>query len=256
MPLKNRVAYNAYMREYRRRKKAEREKAEVTILHPGKQAPVPWEKFAAWCRRKLVVPTGPLTGKPFFIPPWQETFIVNAWKPGIREAGLCVARKNGKSGLIASMLLFLMVGPGRRPGWRGLVTSMTGPLAKELQTQAVDTAKASGIVGLKLYKSPPPGRLEADGVRCDFLAADRSTGHAVGVDLAITDESGLLQESQRPLWNAVYSSMSGRNGRMFNISIKGDGPMFQELAERKEAGNVYWQEHATGKNTRQTRSAS
>ena len=41
-------------------------------------------------------------------------------------------RKNGKSGLIALLLLCHLVGPLRRHGWRGLVVSLTGRLAMEL----------------------------------------------------------------------------------------------------------------------------
>ena len=55
-----------------------------------------------------------------------------------------------------------------------------------------------------------------------------------------------MQENGRPLWNAMLSSVSGRDGRMISISIQGDGPMFRELQERADVGSVYWQEHSAG----------
>ena len=117
MPHKDKAEYNAYMRRYRRKKKAELERAQASVIQDGEgRDPVQWDKFAEWCERKLKVSTSPLTGKPFIIPTWQDSWIKGAWGPGIRESGLCVARKNGKSGLIASMLLFLMSSISGRNG--------------------------------------------------------------------------------------------------------------------------------------------
>ena len=70
---------------------------------------------------------------------------------------------------------------------------------------------SSGIDGLELRVSPTPGHvLGRNGTRGDFLAADKSTGHAVGADLALVDELGLLEERNRGLVNAY--GMAGRWG--------------------------------------------
>ena len=48
-------------------------------------------------------------------------------------------------------------------------------------------------------RSPAPGRIEGlNGSSVQFLAADKGTGRAAGVDLAILDEAGMLLESRRP----------------------------------------------------------
>ena len=155
--------------------------------------------------------------------------------PGIREAGLSVARKNGKSGLISAVLLAYLLGPLNSPRWRGIVVSLTGNLAAELRDAIEVTAAVSGLEGLKIKRHPPPGSIDGrDGAVLSILASDRATGHAVGADLAIIDEAGLLGENRRELWNAVLSSTSGRDGRLICISIQGDGPMFSELQQRKD----------------------
>jgi len=106
-------------------------------------------------------------------------------------------------------------------------------------------ATASGIQGLEVRQSPPPGLIFGRfDTRVDILAADKATGHAIGADIAIIDEAGLLPERSRPLWNAILSSVSGRNGRLISISIRGDGPMFSELADRAGEPGVYWREWA------------
>ena len=178
-----------------------------------------------------MVPTGPLRGQPFRIPDWQRDYAREALAAGVREAGLSVARKNGKSGLIAALALAFLCGPLNVEHWRGLVISLTGGLAKELRDAVQFTAEASGLgKAITVYRSPSPGRIEGmRGARLDILASDRATGHAVGGDLVIVDEAGLLEEAQRNLWAAVASSLSGRDGRLWAISIRGDGPMFGEI---------------------------
>ena len=242
-------SHAAYMRgvrdeEYQRQLFAAAEEARSDF--ETYEAPAePIDAFIAWASATLRVPTGPLSGQPFAIEDWQERFLRGAMASGVMEAGLSVARKNGKSGLIAAWLLCHLCGPLAAPGWRGIVVSMTGTLAKELKSAMVLTARISGIATILPYETPPPGRILGErGTSVDFLAADKATGHAIGADIACIDEAGLLPEGMRDLWNAVFSSISGRRGRLFCISIRGDGPMFGELQEREGDPGVYWQEHA------------
>ena len=112
-------------------------------------------------------------------------------------------------------------------------------MAGELRDAIELTASASGLSGITVKKYPPPGTIEGlNQASLSILASDRATGHAVGADLAILDEAGLLQENNRDLWNAVLSSTSGRDGRMLSISIQGDGPMFSELKARLDNGSA------------------
>ena len=204
------------------------------------------EVFFSWAESTLKVPTGPLRGRPFRIPAWQRHYIREALADGVREAGLSIARKNGKSGLIAALMLCYLVGPLNSEYWRGLVVSLTGNLAKELRDAIAFTAEVSGLAkSIRVFKSPPPGRIEGlRGARLDILASDRASGHAVGGDVCVIDEAGLLEESERDLWAAVASSLSGRDGRLLAISIRGDGPMFAEMAERADGKAVRFIEHA------------
>ncbi len=56
-------------------------------------------------------------------------------------------------------------------------------------------ANASKLGGLQFKKTPQPGIVIAHpDLRIDFLAADRATGHALGADVAIIDEAGLMPE--------------------------------------------------------------
>ncbi len=240
-----------YMREYRARKRREKS-AEAVISIPEKNGPEKFRECGAdeicnWIEATLRVPTGPLAGRPFVVAPFQREWLHSALVKHVQEAGMSIARKNGKSGFIAGILLAGLCGPLNSMQWRGVVTSLTGNLAKELRDAVMLTAEASGIDGaLKLMRAPPPGLIYGiNHARLDFLAADKATGHAIGADLAIIDEAGLLQENKRALWNALYSSISGRNGRFWSISIQGDGPMFAELEQRAGSERVHFRKWAT-----------
>lgn len=228
---------NACRQEAHRRRK-------VSETKPSWETPM--AGFFDWAESTLIVPVGLLVRQPFRIPQWQRDFIEGATAEGIREAGLSVARKNGKSGLIAAYVLAHLCGPLNTPNWRCLVTSLRGNLAAELRMQIQEIAEASGLADhITIFRSPTPGKIEGqNGARVDLLAADKSSGHAAGADLVIIDEGGLLEEAQRPLWSAMYSCMSGRDGRMMTISIQGAGPMFKELKDRADEPTVYFQLHA------------
>lgn len=213
---------------------------------PSTPSPVPAGDPLAWIQNTLIVPSGPLRGKPFKLGDWQRRFITDAMRPGVREAALCVARKNGKTALVAALVLAHLAGPWCRGDWRGIVASLTADLAIELRNAVMTTAEISGVP-LTLVKSPRPGAvIGLNGSSVQFLATDRGTGHAKGADLAIIDEAGLMQEAQRETWNAMLSSTSGRDGRLMVISILGDGPMMAELRARADDPGVCWHGYTTG----------
>ena len=65
----------------------------------------PAAAVAAWATATLQVPAGLLRGQPFALADWQVDWLRGALASGIREAGLSVARKNGKSSLVAALVL-------------------------------------------------------------------------------------------------------------------------------------------------------
>jgi len=242
-PEERRAYRRQYMRHYRAKKRGKVYPPPPKPPVPDTQAPVTLADLPSafeWIEANLRVPTGPLASKPFRIEPWQREWLVGAFGSEVREAGMSVARKNGKSGFIAAVLLCFLEGPLNRADWRAIVGSMTGLLAAELRDALLETAKASGIE-LRLKKAPPPGVVTGRrNARVSFLATDKGTGHAVGADLALIDEAGLMPEAQRAVWNALFTSVSGRDGRFWCISIQGTGPMFQEMEARDGSPKVFW----------------
>ena len=187
-------------------------------------------------------------GQPFRIPKWQRRFIKNALAPENQETGLSIARKNGKTGLCAAWSLAYLCGPFNRTNWRGTVCSLDADLAKEFRraVQLIAEASGFGTEDIRVLETPTPGRIIGrHGATLDILASGKGSGHARGSDIVFVDEAGLLQERERPLWNALFSSISGRDGKFVCLSIQGDGPMFAELKERADDPSVYFMEFAS-----------
>lgn len=190
----------AYVTPEKQREYRQRRTAATATVYPVPDPPVDPAKAIAEWSAGLVIPDGLLAGQRFTIADWQLRFLREALADGVREAGLSVGRKNGKSALVGLLLLAYLVGPLHKPGWRGIVTSVTGELAKELRHQIEAIAETNNLP-VEVRRSPTPGEVIAPNrARLSFLAADKSTGHALGADLAVVDELGLIPESKRDLW--------------------------------------------------------
>ena len=134
---------------------------------------------AEWSASVLRVPHGhPLSGAPMTVPDYGVAFYVSVFDSEIREALLCLARKNSKSGLVAVLLLAYLAGPVRRMGFRAGVVSLTKEKANELKKQMEDIATASGLTGVEFLRSPSPGRVVSPYGAVDVLSSDSDAGAA------------------------------------------------------------------------------
>ena len=59
----------------------------------------------------LTVTQGRRAGQRFICLPWQRSFVAGAWAEGISEAGLSVARGNGKTALLSGIAAATLDGP-------------------------------------------------------------------------------------------------------------------------------------------------
>ena len=73
------------------------------------------EKIIRFITEYCVTPEGEHVGKPLQLADFQKKFILDVYDnpEGTRRAYLSIARKNGKSGLIAALLLAHIIGPER-----------------------------------------------------------------------------------------------------------------------------------------------
>ena len=245
-------------RESKRRKRAERKAAEraetqrrreVEALQSQRRvADLSADEIDAgieWMGT-LLVPDGEMAGRPFALQYWQRSWLRAAMSPGIQVAGLSIARKNAKSMLNVLAAACFLVGPWNSYGWNGIVCADVGHHATIMFNYLQQLAKINDL-DIMFKRSPPPGNAYGKlGAVLDFLAADSSrTGHASNADVVWLDEAGALTENQRPLWNALYSSIGARNGKMLCLGNQREGPMFAELEKRGDIDPlVHWVRYA------------
>ena len=140
---RDRDARRLYMREYRARKKTEREAAKATTsVRPFTLPDDPVGALSAWAKKTLIVPPGhPLAGAADGAAGLRRG-LPEGSRWGAHESALCIdgVGKTRRALSAAVLALGHLVGPLRTDGWRGAVASV---ITKE---------KASGV-------EEPGGRL-------------------------------------------------------------------------------------------------
>ena len=214
----------ARLRAHRARRKAE---AAYRLDAPTRVRSWRWStmpirsaRWREWSRTStLVVPAGHYreAGEPLeLLPDFAVDWLRESWNT--HESALSTARKNAKSAICAVLALAYLVGPLRRPGWRGAVASINKQKAAELRRQVAEIAGASNL-DIRIRRSPYPGVIEsATGSHSTRCRPIRTAGHASGYDLVIIDETGLFPLRARDLLAGLRSSVSARNGKIRHIS--------------------------------------
>lgn len=172
------------------------------------------EKF---CR----VPEGALVGKPLVLAEFQKQFIRDTYDnpAGTRRAILSIARKNGKTGLIAGLLLAHLVGPEAKPNAQIVSGAMSRDqaalvfnLASKMVQQSPELAKRVRIVpsGKRLIGLPLNTEYRA-------LAADGQTAHGLSPVLAILDEAGQVRGPRSDFIDAITTSQGAHENPLLIV---------------------------------------
>jgi phage terminase large subunit-like protein len=147
----------------------------------------------AYCR----VPEGAHVGKPLNLEPFQKDFIRAIYDnpAGTSRAFLSIARKNGKSALIACLLLAHLVGPEARRNSQIVSGARSRDQAALVYKLAEKMVRQSPEL-MKIVR-PIPSQKTLIGlpmnVEFKALAADAGTAHGLSPVLAILDEVGQVR---------------------------------------------------------------
>jgi phage terminase large subunit-like protein len=191
------------------------------------------EKVVAFIERFCLVPEGKLVGKPIRLEPFQRDFILAVYDNpvGTRRAYLSIARKNGKSALIACLILAHLVGPEAK------LNSQLVSGARSRDQAAVVYELAAKMVQLspeltKIVRPVPSGkRLIGLTMNTEFkaLAAEGRTAHGKSPILAILDEVGQVKGPRDEFTDAITTAQGAHeNPLLIAISTQAptDGDMF------------------------------
>ena len=167
-------------------------------------------KVIAFIEKYCLTPDGKDVGQPLRLAEFQKQFIREVYDNanGTRRAILSVARKNGKSGCIAALLLAHLVGPEAKQNAQivsGAMSRDQAALVFNLASKMVQLSpKLSSIVRI----IPSGKRLLGLPLNTEYkaLAADGKTAHGLSPVLAILDEIGQVRGPQSDFIDAITTS--------------------------------------------------
>jgi phage terminase large subunit-like protein len=190
------------------------------------------EKVCAFVEKYCLAPEGDHIGKPIHLEPFQRKFILEIYDNpyGTHSAYLSIARKNGKTALIASILLAHLCGPEAVRNSQ----IVSGAQSKEQAAVVFELARKmiemSPILA-KLVRIQPSGKRLiglARNVLYRALSAEGKTAHGLSPILAILDEVGQIVGPTDKFVSAITSAQGAYTNPLL-IAISTQAPTDADL---------------------------
>lgn len=193
------------------------------------------ERVIAFIERFCMVPEGRHVGKPLRLMGFQKRFILAIYDnpDGTSRAYLSVGRKNGKSALIACILLAHIVGPEAR------LNSQIISGARSREQAALVFRLASKMIALnpelrKRTRITPSQKMItglALGVEYKAISAEAGTAHGLSPVLAILDEVGQIKGPHDDFVEAITTSQGAHDNPLL-IAISTQAATENDLFSR------------------------
>ncbi len=168
------------------------------------------DKIVRFVQGYLRVPEGADVGKPLVLAEFQKDFLRSVYDnpAGTRRAILSVSRKNGKSGLVAGLLLAHLVGPEARQNAQIVSGAMSRDQAALVFNLACKMIQQSPKLAPLVRIIPSGKRLIGLPMNTEFraLSAEAKTAHGLSPVLVIGDEWGQVRGPQSDFIDALLTS--------------------------------------------------
>lgn len=165
----------------------------------------------AYCR----VPEGKLIGQPLKLADFQRQFLLDVYDnpAGTSTAYLSIARKNGKTGLIAGILLAHLVGPEARQNSQIVSGAMSREQAGIVFALACKMIQLNPKLAEIVHIVPSSKRLIGQPLNVEYkaLAAEGKTTHGLSPVLAILDEVGQVRGPQDDFIDAITTAQGAHD---------------------------------------------
>ncbi|NJO39053.1 MAG: hypothetical protein HC871_17445 [Rhizobiales bacterium] len=172
--------------------------------------------------RRLKVPRGDLSGKPFRPLPLFEAAVHQLFDEGspVRESVISLPRKTGKSSFAAALVVAALLGPLARRNGAIVVAASSKDQARLVWQQAWAMIEASPAMLAKIKsRSQHYGHIISKaGSQVTVLPANEERLQGQFPDLAIIDE--LASHPNLNLYQAIKTSLSGSHSRVLVISTR------------------------------------
>lgn len=157
-----------------------------------------------------LVPEGPLVGKPMRLMPFQKRFIRDVYDnpAGTSQGILSIARKNGKSALIAALALAHIVGPEARRNSQVVSGARSRKQAAIVFNLALKMVDLNPELRRIIRDVPSDKRLIGLRMNTEYqaLAAEAGTAHGLSPVLAILDELGQVKGEKDAFVEAIETA--------------------------------------------------
>ena len=179
----------------------------------------------------LTVPSGHGAGEPFRLRPFQEKFIRDIYAPHrggkrcVRRGILSIGRKNGKSALIACLVLAHLCGPAKEINGEIYSAATEREQAALVFKMAAQIVRANDLLSqeIKIVDSTKTMVHYQSGSFYKAISAEAGSKYGFNPTLVIYDE--LAQAKTRDLYDALDTAMGAREQPLFiTISTQSADP--------------------------------
>lgn len=179
------------------------------------------EKVIAFIEKYCRSPEGQHVGKPIVLEDFQKDFILSVYdnKHITDTAILSIARKNGKTALIAGILLCHLLGSEARQNSQIVSGAMSRDQAAIVFSLAVKMINLNPELQPLVHIIPSTKKLIglAKNVEYRALSADGKTTHGLSPVLAIMDELGQVRGSQDDFVDAVVTAQGAHENPLLMV---------------------------------------
>lgn len=190
------------------------------------------EKVVAFVEKYCLAPEGDHIGKPIKLEPFQRKFVLEIYDNpySTHSAYLSIARKNGKTALIAAILLAHLVGPEAVQNSQIVSGAQSKEQAAVVFELARKMVEMSPVLS-KLVRIQPSGKRLiglARNVLYRALSAEGKTAHGLSPILAILDEVGQVVGPTDKFISAITSAQGAYTNPLL-IAISTQAPTDADL---------------------------
>ena len=190
------------------------------------------ERVCAFIERFCKVPEGALVGQAIKLLPFQRDFILAIYDSpaAVRRAYLAIARKNGKSALIACIALAHIDGPEAKLNSQIVSGARSREQAAVVFNLMRKMIELSPILSQRIRVYPSGKRLLGLTTNTEYraLAAEGTTAHGLSPVLAILDEVGQVKGPQDDFIDAITTAQGAHEAPLL-IAISTQAPTDADL---------------------------
>jgi len=191
------------------------------------------EKVCAFIQRYCQVPEGKHVGKPLKLMAFQRQFILDIYDnpKGTSRAYLSVARKNGKSALIAGIVLAHIVGPEARQNSQIISGARSRDQAALVFKLAEKMVRLSPALSKIIRIVPSQKSLVGLPMNVEYkaISAEAGTAHGLSPVLAILDEVGQVRGPTDAFVEAIETAQGAHDDPLLiaiSTQAATDGDLF------------------------------